>query len=700
MKLFRSLICLFICISIYTSAHAADSTSAEPVKAELIAKENSVQPGRPFWVAVKLEMQEGWDTYWMNPGDSGLPTQIAWQLPKGFRAGPILWPYPERFDNDSLIAFGYTKKTLLLTEITPPSSLQDEKVTLSADVSWLACHDSCMPGSAQLTLELPVAASTPEVNQKHIAEFTETERNLPKPASEYSVALEVQGKKEQIALHLKPLLEGVGFGEIEDVTFIPEKGQVIDYNVPQKLSRESDGSLILNISRLEGSPSAVKGLLLLSEKGSMIKKAILVDSEEHSRAHFSVLGMALLFAFLGGVILNVMPCVLPVIALKIFSFVKMADEKKSEIIKHGLIFSIGVLLSFWLLSGLLLLLRLYGHGVGWGFQLQEPIFVAVLVVILFILGLSLFGLFEMGVSLIALGSKSHNRSPLVGSFLSGVLATLVATPCTGPLLGPAVGFAMTLPALQALLIFTFVGLGMAAPYLFFSCFPHLVRFLPKPGNWMITFKQVMGFLMMATVLWLLWVFTAQTDMIALFALLGALMVMAIAAWIYGKWASPVKGKVIRRLATLISIVMVVFSGWYALQVTKHSTHLPIVAEEGKVSYSPESVRALREQGKSVFVDFTAKWCLICQANKVVLHSAEIKDLFVKQDVIFLEADWTKKDPMITEELQKLGRSGVPVYAIYPSDLNQRPIILPQTLTTKIVSDYVEKIGNQETVDRG
>lgn len=694
----------FICSFILFLApiQGENAVSVEgPVKAELIAKENSIQPGRPFWVAVKLEMQQGWDTYWMNPGDAGFPTQIAWELPKGFTAGPIHWPYPERFDNDSLVAFGYTEKTLLLTEITPPSSLKEgETITLVADVNWLACNDSCVPGSAHLVLDLPVSPLLSE-NNAYSTDFAAAERSLPKKPHEHAADLVVKGKKKQIALHLKPLLDG--FGEIEDVAFIPEEGQGINYSAPQMLSRQSDGSLILNVERLEEGSSHVKGLLLLSEKGTLIKKAIRVDNSAaaggQSLGMLSSMWVALLFAFVGGIILNVMPCVLPVIALKIFSFVKMADEKRSEIIKHGLLFSFGVVLSFWCLSGLLFILRAYGQGVGWGFQLQEPAFVAVLVSILFLLGLSLFGLFEMGTSLISLGNKSKSGSPLMGSFMSGILATLVATPCTGPLLGPAVGFAMTLPAIKGLSIFTAVGVGMAFPYLFFSFFPKFVRFLPKPGNWMITFKQVMGFLMMATVLWLLWVFTAQTDMIALFALLAALMVMAIAAWIYGKWATPISKKITRRLVTLVALCMISFSGFYALQVAKHSSNLPVVIEEGdnKIVYSPESVRALREEGKTVFVDFTAKWCLICQTNKVVLHSEEIKKTFEDKNVVFLEADWTKRDPMITEELQKLGRSGVPVYAIYPPDLGERPMILPQTLTNKVVLEYLANVKAPKTV---
>lgn len=690
--LFFSLIIFFIAIEGSLSANDPQASTSstklineqsvpneqEPVRAKLISEQQSVVPGQPFLVGIQLEMQKGWDTYWLNPGDAGFATKVSWQLPKGFQAGTLQWPYPERFDNESMVIFGYANKTLILTEITPPKDLElGKEITLEADVNWLACSDSCIPGQAHLVLTLPVADQT--LYSTYQAEFAVTKGLLPHSADFWEARLDVKAKEENVVVKLRP--NQGAFGEIEHMVFIPEE-KGIDYHAPQTF-QQAQGEFVLNIPKDGKHKLPIKGVLLVSEKGSTIKKAIQIDTSH--TGDVSLL-LAIGLAFLGGIILNVMPCVLPVIALKIFSFVKLAQEKRWAILQHGLVFSAGVMLSFWVVSGILLGLRAYGESIGWGFQLQEPIFVAVLASIIFLLGLSLFGVFEMGTSLISLGNRSSKG--LTGSFMSGILATLVATPCTGPMLGPAIGFAMTLPAIEALTIFSFVAIGMAFPYLFLSCFPQLVRFLPKPGNWMVTFKHLMGFLMMATVLWLLWVFSAQTDLIALFALLFTFMVMAVAAWIFGRYATAVRPKKTRQIATIVALFLLCSSAFFSFRIVQHSSHHQEASEQ--LNFSALNIQALRKEGP-VFVDFTAKWCLICQANKMVLHSPEVQFAFQEKGVKFLEADWTKRDPEITEELQKLGRSGVPVYAIYPSDLSQKPLILPQNLTKNIVQEYLDKL---------
>lgn len=688
------------------SAFAQSEPAQDPVQARLVVEEQAVHPGRPFWVGIELKMADGWDTYWRNPGDSGFPTQVTWHLPDGFKAGPLQWPYPEKIENESLVAFGYTHTVMLLTEITPPKNLAaDQNIELKADVNWLACKDACVPGNAHLETALPVTDKQPTIEPSLAPLFTQARQALPKQEGKFTV----QSQADQL------VLSGHSFTQegVEQVLFIPDEAEVVDYSAPQPFKKEGD-KLTINIKRAQpgSDQQALKGVLVLSGKGGSVKKAIQVDSTiEASPASaptegVNSLAMALGFAFVGGLILNVMPCVLPVIALKIFSFVKMAHQRRSVILKHGGMFSLGVLVSFWVLSGALLVLRAYGEGVGWGFQLQEPVFVAILASLLFLLGLSLFGVFEMGTSLISLGNKtaSSDSSPLRSSFMSGVLATLVATPCTGPLLGPALGFAITLPPVEALSVFSMMGIGMASPYLLFSAFPKLVRFLPKPGNWMVVFKQLMGFLMMGTVVWLVWVFGAQTDNMATFVLLAALLVMAIGAWIFGRWGSPARKRMTRLVATGLAAAIFVTGGGSAILTAKNyramftesngSTNL--VADQGWEAYSPERVSELRAQGVPVFVDFTAKWCLICQANKVVLHAADIEKAFQEKGVVTMVADWTKKDPVITEQLQKLGRTGVPVYVLYPGDASVAPYILPQTLTSSVVRDYLSKLQKPAT----
>lgn len=698
MKSFLQTLAL-LSVLLFSNVAFAASVAEEPVQANLVAEEAAVQPGRPFWVGVKLNMDEGWDTYWRNPGDSGFPTQVNWNLPEGFTAGPLLWPYPQRIVSDSLVVFGYTDSVLLMAQITPPADLiANQKIEIKADVNWLACNDACVPGSASLALSLPITDRVPTINNSTATFFTHARAALPH--KEENLAVSTQADQFVLNFHKGNL------GEIEEMFFIPEEGEVIDYTAPQTFSMKGK-EIVLSVKRAhpETALSTLKGVLVVSEKGSGVKRAIEVDNAIAAApavvtaSAVSSWFIAVGFAFLGGLILNVMPCVLPVVALKIFSFVKMAGQKRSEILKHGGVFAGGVIVSFWVLSGILLCLRAYGAGVGWGFQLQEPVFVAVLASLLFMLGLSLFGVFEMGTSLIALGSKpvSQGSSPLRSSFMSGVLATLVATPCTGPLLGPALGFAMTLPPVPALAIFTSMGLGMAFPYLLFSAFPRLVKFLPKPGNWMIAFKHIMGFLMMATVVWLVWVFGAQTDHMATMALLGAFLLMAIGAWIYGEWGAINRKRLTRAIATVIAAAVVFAGGGAAITAARHSSteasgaNTELVSDSGWEAYSPERVDELRSQGVPVFIDFTAKWCLICQANKVTLHSSEMERAFREKGVVTMSADWTKRDPVISQELEKLGRTGVPVYVLYSGDLKEAPYILPQTLTANVVHSYLDKL---------
>ncbi len=660
----------------------------EPVTASLIAENKTVEAGKPFWVAVELKMQPGWDTYWYNPGDAGIPTKIDWHLPGGFHAGPIQWPYPEKISDGTMVGFGYTNAVTLLTEITPPANYTGEKIDIKADVSWLACKESCQPGSATLDLSLPVAPQA-EMNSDVATQFAAARAVVPQKVD---APMTAKLKKGEIAINFKP---PVSAADVEKVEFYPLQKDIIDYSAPQQMQIDRSG-VTLNLKQGKEKAGELSGVLVLSNKNSTDKLVYHVDTKirEFASGHLSGVGVALVFAFVGGLILNVMPCVLPVIALKIFSFVKMAGESRRKIFKHGGVFTLGVIGSFWVLSGILLILRLFGHGVGWGFQLQEPLFVAAMVGVLFLLGLSLFGVFELGTSLISLGSKTQVKSsPYMSSFMSGVLATLVATPCTGPLLGPALGFAMTLPPLLSMLIFTVMALGMASPYLLFSAFPNLVRFLPKPGNWMITFKQIMGFLMMATVTWLLWVFAAQTSHIALFVLMMGLVIAAVAAWIYGRFATPVKKRKTRAIATILTALLLASTGFathHTIAAFPASTQKEQVAGKWE-HYTPERVAALRAEGKPVFVDFTAKWCLICQANKVPLHNSEKQ--FEAQHVVTMTADWTNKDPVISKELEKLGRTGVPVYVLYPADTSKPPLILPQTLNSKVIHDYLNKLGN-------
>ncbi len=441
-------------------------------------------------------------------------------------------------------------------------------------------------------------------------------------------------------------------------------------------------------------------LISLGEDDSSPASDVSMDAAPLSFLEQNGIAMILFFAFLGGLILNCMPCVLPVISLKILSFIKLASQQRSKIFKHGAAFAAGVLTSFWILASILLLMQTYGRSLGWGFQLQEPLFVALLAAVLWILSLNLFGLFETGTSLSSLAGDAQSqairsRCGYLSSFFSGTLATAVATPCTGPFLGPVVGFAVTASPLQAMLTFSFVGFGMAAPYLLLAAFPNLMVFLPKPGKWMVTFKQLMGFLMVATVLWLAWIFGAETSSMGLLVLLISFFLLAIGGWIYGKWGAPIQKQKVRYLSyifTLFCGIAAVYTLTIAssfIEETTSSSSSQVADLDGWEPFSLERIAALQEQGVPVFVDFTAKWCLICQVNHSVLTDAGVTKSFAARKVVKMKADWTKKDAQITQALQKYGRNAVPLYLFFSGNPGEEPQILPQLLTAQIINNALQ-----------
>lgn len=714
--------------------------SANPVTVELIGETESLQPGQPTWIAIHMSIAKQWHAYWKNPGDAGMAPVVTWNLPDGFTADDLQWPTPKSFSLSSATGFGYEDELVLLARLTPPASFKPSPSTeISADIRWVVCNESsCLPGDGHITLSLPVSNETPQLAKKQSAIFAKARANIPQKHQ----AISAERKENSIEVTFtNPTPGAIAFNEAH---FFPEEKKTIDHTSAITIQRSEDNpnQHTLTLKEVESpstKASSLKGILVLHSQNTThsfdvdipiasngnddnatskeliwavgnraAKSNSTTDTAAAPQNDFEFQGgvaLAIAFAFLGGMILNLMPCVLPVISFKILSFVKLAGESRKLIFRHGLAFSFGVLLSFWVLAAILLALQAYGRSVGWGFQLQEPIFVAVLASVLLVFALSLFGLFEFGTSLIAVAGQAESKKGkgLLGSFLSGVLATAVATPCTGPFLGSAVGFAVTLPAPQALLIFTSLGIGMSLPYLVLAAFPSLLRFLPKAGNWMITFKELMGFFMLATVLWLIWVFGAQTNPFAISLLLAGFFLFAVACWIYGRWATPLNKKITRTISILIAASLFACGG-YAIVLsssswadamggtgTSSTQSVTANAGDGWEEFSVERVAELRKQGIPVFIDFTAKWCLICQANHLVLTVDEVSQKFKEKGVVRMKADWTKNDSAIAAELRKFGRNSVPLYVLYGSDSDTQPQILPQVLTPETVIDSLKKM---------
>lgn len=635
--------------------------------------------GDLFYAAILFDINNGWHTYWKNPGTTGMATEVEWILPKGMHVDSIYETPPNLYNNAGLVDYVHEKFAMVVAAIRLDDSNKSQfsGAKIGASVSWLECETLCVPGNSELELEL---TSDKTVFTRSISE--QVEALIASHKAALGGIFEVEGDHVNFQLELDPEMEGT----IASAYFFP--GQPVTDAASEQHHKVKNGTILIktNVSPYEEPlESELSGWLLIgTQEGasyhrwyelSQGKVTSTAAPGDGSAASSSNLPLLLLLAFAGGMILNLMPCVFPVIGLKIMGFVEQAGQDKRKIMLHGLVFTAGVLVSFWLLSSLLLLLRAGGEQLGWGFQLQEPWFNYALILLMLAFALSLNGVFEFGMSAIGVGGELQRKSGITGSFFSGVLATVVATPCSAPFLAPALGAALALAPLQAMLLFTFIALGLSTPYLLLSVFPGILKVLPKPGAWMETFKQFMAFPLYGTVAYLLWALLGQIDDANQLNLLISLALFAMALWVYGRWAAPHRKKGVRTAAIISAFAMLVFSVWLGHPKQKKEFWQP---------WSPETVARYVEEGKTVYVDFTARWCATCQLNKrVVFGSEEVLQAFEKGDVVALKADWTNRDERITKRLRSLGKAAVPVNLVYKNGENE-PVILPEVLTPGIV----------------
>ena len=695
---------------------ASGPVRTEHVTAELVSEASAIQPGVPFWVGVRLEMIDQWHTYWKNPGDAGLGTALTWDLPEGFTAGPILWPTPQRIPLDPLVSYGYEGEVLLMVRIDPPEDLAPaESLVLRVRADWLACHEVCIPGGADLDLTLPVSSEPAPLDPEWTPLFESTRDSLPLEGVGWPVVLSAEDGKLKLTISLP---EGAVV-DPEGVFFFDEEESVIEPAAAQKVDfRDGKLSLVLEPAVYADGPiDAVSGVLTAAGGfgGAVPGNAVMISASLDGTTAEGVLPvagvefvdfaagdrislpMAIAAALLGGLILNLMPCVFPVLSIKILTFVRQSGEDRSRILRHGLVFALGVLVSFWVLAGLLIALRAGGEQLGWGYQLQSPLFIIAIAAILFLLALSLLGVFEIGGSLIGVGAGAR-PSGYSGSFLTGVLATIVATPCTAPFMGSALAFALTEPAAVSLVVFTALGAGMAGPYVLLSAVPGLLRFLPRPGAWMETFKQLMAFPLLATVIWLAWVLGTQVGMDGLARFLFGLLGLGVAGWVYGRWNQPVRAMPVRLAGRFFALFFLVLGLYVASTGTRMAAGSVIPtgpASPGEmewVAYDRERLQALKAEGTPVFLNFTAAWCLTCKANElVVFRSEEVRTLFREKGIVPMKADWTRRNPEITRALAEYGRTGVPLY-VYFAGTDAPPVLLPEILNPGIVLDAIN--GNR------
>ena len=689
-----------VCLSIFVLPSRGQSQTykgKELVKAELLADTNAIVPGKPFTIGLLLRMAPGWHTYWKFSGDAGLPTEIKWKLPPGWKVGEIQWPIPlKTTDPGDIQTYGYQDEVLLVQEIAPPAAVSDSTVKLVAEANWLVCEKICIPGNASLELELPRSTTSAPANAEIFARYR---RLLPRDWPGGKVA---SANWRRTGSDLRLNVKSATLANYPAVDFypLPQGDTVVGH--PRVESRSENGIVFrvpIESASPAGAASSIDGLVVLAQhpngddrmawrtEAPMIASAGSVPT----RGIFTFL----FFGFLGGIILNLMPCVLPVISLKIFGFIQHAGQSRQKILRSGIAFAGGIFAWFIGLALLLIALKAAGREITWGgFQFTNPYFVLALSVIVLVFALDLFGVFEISLPqsvtrrLLSSTSGQHEAA----SFFQGLFATVLATPCTAPFLGTALGFAFAQSPAIILLMFVAIAAGMSAPYLLLCAQPAWLRFLPKPGPWMLHVKQFMGFLLLATLLFLLYVLGAQRGLEGAIWASCFLLIISIACWMKGAFVLPTASVAKRTIVLALMFVLVLASGIYFIGGKFRSAN--VASADSRLrgdwqAFTPERLQADLDAGHSVFVDFTAAWCLTCKFNEAnVLESNAVREAFQRHAIVKLKADWTSGDPVITKLLQRFGRPGVPLYVLYPGK-SEEPIVFPELLTKGIILEKLE-----------
>ena len=672
----------------------------EPVKtditeARLIGAMKSIQPGQKFWVAVHLKIKDGWHTYWQNPGDSGVPPQLKWTLPNGFTASELHLLAPSRYNYIGEINYGYHGDAYFLTSITAPDALRpNANYIISLKASWLVCEEQCIPESADLSLVLRTNDKNKSETGEYFDLLAKLVSKLPKPISD-PVSFTVKEGQVMLELPTSLLKENATRAEFYPVqmgVIVNKSEQVLAENFltmqrgDDKLPPKFEG--VVSVYDEASSRRDYKVELAYTETLASLKPSAAVAAPINSE--ISGLWQAILFALLGGLILNAMPCVFPVLSLKALDIVRQSHGHAKIVKQRGLAYTAGVIISFMVMAVVLILIQHASGVVEWGAQFQSPLVIGLFAYLLFLIGLNLSGAFEVPMLFGGMGDTLTRAHDWKGSFFTGVLAVLVATPCTAPFMGGAIGYAFTQSSLVILVIFTAMGLGMALPFLCLSFYPKLASKLPKPGEWMETFKNALAFPMYLSVLWLLWVLGRQTDTDTLSLMILGLIILVFTIWL---WQLLSAKDVLIRIGIAIPLIILSFAPlWFlpAESVNRNadSCAAPATLEHGE-PFTKARLDQLRGQGRAVFVNATAAWCITCQINeRTTLSRDVIKKAFDEKNVAYLVADWTNRNDEITSYLDSFGRRGVPLYVYYPAKGDA--VVLPQLLTESIVTEAISK----------
>ncbi len=713
MRHFQKLI-LLIALLILSPAQSAlaqtytDSYNRAPlVKVRILPEKGQIKAGEDLWLTIEQTIEPEWHTYWKNAGDSGAPPRIQWDLPDGLSVGDISFPAPDKIPYGPLLNYGYSDKVILLQKLTAQDNLPAGDLTLKADFEVLVCKDECLPEFSKHTIRLNVAGAPNENNSGYISA---AQAAFPTPSNQMAYYSEDQGN---LIIRIAVNGEDIERAAPDSIEYFPEGWGLIDYPAPSS-AKIADGTLTITQARAQGDIADVentKGLIsYISDTG--MRKSISFESQYVGAAQNSLpespfpllplakisLAQALIFALIGGIILNLMPCVFPVLSIKALSLVKISEKHPEMAKAHGLSYSAGVILSFLGIAAILMGVKAAGYSVGWGFQLQNPIVVSLLAYILFLVGLNLAGYFNIGSHFGQVGQKLTQGSGLKNSFATGILATLVATPCTAPFMAAAIGFALVQPAWVGLSIFGALGLGLALPYLILCFMPSLQKRLPKPGQWMEHLRHFLAFPMLASSVWLVWVLGKQAGSSSVSGVLLGMLALSFGIWLIK--IMPRKGfsKLILKALVLLSFL----APLALLPVDKNETTEVInIKEEMSEVYSPNMLGELLEEDAPIFVEMTAAWCITCKVtHALAINVPSTQKVFKKYGVRYLIGDWTNYDPDITAFLNSYGRDGVPVYIYYgprSTKTGQRPDakLLPQILTPSLIKSTVEQSFNEE-----
>ena len=648
-----------------------------------VSLETAARPGSTIWAAIHQVIRPGWHTYWQNPGMAGLPTSINWILPQGIKAGSILWPTPERIVTGGIVDYGYRNQVTLLVPLAIASNAAPGSLPAQADISWLVCAEMCIPEEAKIDIDLSKPAGIPAL-------FAEARAALPKPFRGFANAIY---DEHTLNLNLTdPVFAGT---KPEAVQFFPTTAGAIDYAARQQV-RISGNELVLSVARPPQAQriNALAGILILDRA-----RSFQIDAAAHPRAikaaampakgHDAIVSVmaAVLFAFAGGLVLNIMPCVLPVLAMKALALTRSDGDSRS-LRRDGTFYFLGVLAAFGALSGGLLLFKAGGAAIGWGFQLQSPILVFWLALLMAAIGFNLLGAFELPLGFAGLGEDLTRGAGGRGAFFAGVLAALVASPCTAPFMGAALGYALIQPGMIAIAVFLSLAVGFALPMFLLAFAPSLVRLIPKPGLWTTRFKEFLAFPMFATAIWLAWVFNRQTGPSGV--LLGLSIAMGL---VFASWLLPFFTMLVRRIAALAAV-----AGLVALSFGFRTEDG--AEKAGWARWSPQAVDEARRAGRPVMVDFSAAWCVTCLVNeRLALSDSEVAERLGKDRVVTLKADWTSRDAAITTELEHYHRAGVPLYLLYSADVASDAIVLPQILTPGLVMKELNLLKRHNPVHK-